>query len=334
MNKFVLIIFSFLITFFISGCTQKVIIKALEPAEIDRVTVTKKIAVLKFKNDRLGLASKIETNLARFKIQNKSFFTLVNRRDINQIIQEQKIQNSGLVNTDDIVEVGSLIGAQALISGRVYKPSLQDTYYYETRAKCADKKCKEMYYYDVRCTQRVIALSADIKIADITKGDIIYADSISKSSKYTHCSDDDKHLPSKNRVAKNLATRIASSFTYKLTPHYKNFEVELLEDPDLDYDDAQEQLLKSSLKYIKHNRFSKAEQLLRQLVDSTSQQSYVAFYNLGVVTESQGNYEKALSYYEKADNLAIEPVEVIDYAYVRINSIIEKHKITKEQMSR
>ncbi len=334
MKRFFLIFIALVSLFFLSACTQQVKIKALEPATIDRVTGTKKIAVLNFERDRVGLGAKIETNLARFRIDNKAFFTMVSRSNINQIIKEQKIQNSGLIDVGDIVEVGSLIGAQALISGRVGRVNSSNTHYYETRAECADKKCKKYYYYDVRCTKRRTSLSADVKIVDATRGDIIYAESLSKQATHSHCSDDANALPSSDSVANGLALRIANDFTYKLTPHYKYFSVYLLEDPDLDYDDMQERLLKSSLEYIKHNRFDKAEQLLVRLIDSTRQESYVAFYNLGVVKESQGDYEKALSYYKKADDLAIEPVEEINHAYVRVSSNIQKHKITQEQMRR
>lgn len=319
---------------FLSGCTQKVTIKALEPAAIDRVTVTKRMAVLDFKYDRVGLASKIETSLASSRIENEPFFTMLSRENIHQVIREQKLQNSGLVELEDIVEVGGLIGAQALISGRVGKVSVNDTHHYETRSECADKKCKKLYYYDVHCTQRVTGLSADLKIVDVSKGDIIYADSFSRFAKHKHCRDYQKALPTRASVANSLALRIANDFTYKLTPHYKYFSVYLLEDPDLDYDDMQERLLKNALEYIKHSRFEKAETLLRRLINSTGEQSYVAFYNLGVVKEALGDYEKALSYYKKADDLAIEPVEEINLANVRLHSNIQKHEITQKQMSR
>lgn len=334
MNKYSFLLLTLILSIFLSGCAQKVRIKALNPAQIDRATSTKNIAVVRFKNDGVGLSSKIERNLSRFKIENKPFFTVVSRNSINQVLKEQKLQNSGLVETGDIVEVGNLIGAQALISGRVGNANLSDTRFYEKRAKCANKKCTELYYYKVSCTKRVISLSADIKMVDVRKGDIIYADSSSKSSKFSHCKDDSRVLPSKESVAQRLAVSIASDFTYKLTPYYTYFEVELLDDPDLDYDDTQETLLESSLEYIEHNRLNKAENLLKRLVDSTSQQSYVAFYNLGLVKEAQGDYEKAKLYYEKADNLTIEPVESVDKAYLRINSIIDKHKQTSQQMNR
>ncbi|MDQ7045295.1 MAG: CsgG/HfaB family protein [Sulfurimonas sp.] len=334
MNKYTYVLLLLMPIIFMSGCAQKVKIKALNPAEIDRATSTKRIAVVTFKQDKVGLSSKIESNLSRFRIQNKSFFTMVSRSDINQVIKEQKLQNSGLIETGKIVEVGNLIGAQALISGSVGLPSMSDTYFYETRATCANKKCTELRYYKVRCTKRLISLSAEVKMVDIEQGDIIYSDSLSRSASYKHCRDDSRVLPSKSSVAQNLATQIANDFTYKLTPHYVYFEVELLEKEDLDFDDRQEQLLKSSLTYIKHNRLDKAERLLKELIDSTSQQSYVAFYNLGVVKEAQGDLQRAKSYYIQADNLTIEPVEVIDAAYMRIISTIDKHSQTSKQIKR
>lgn len=334
MKKYLQILVFIVISFLISGCSQKVKIKALNPAEIDRATMTKRIAVVEFQRDRVGLSSKIESNLARHQIESKPFFTMVSRSNINQVIREQNLQNSGLVDTQMIVEVGNLIGAQALISGSVAKPTLSDTRFYETRAKCADKKCKELRYYKVRCMKRVIGLSADIKMVDVTRGDIIYSDSLSKNATYKHCSDDSRVLPAEGEIAQKLAINIADSFTYKLTPHYMYFEVELMEKPDFDYTDRQKQLLQSSLKYIKHNRLDKSERLLKELVDSTQQQSYVAFYNLGVVKEAQGDFTQAKEYYERADRLTIEPVKILDSAYVRINVTIDKSVQASQQIKR
>ncbi len=334
MNKYLSLLLLAIISIFISACAQKVVIKAIEPAEIDRATSTKKIAVTKFKNDKAGLSSKIESILSKHRIENKRFFTMISRSDTDKIIKEQKLQNSGLVDTATIVGVGNLIGAEAIISGNVGKSTLADTSFYENRSKCADKKCKELVYYKVRCIKRVVGLSAEIKMVDITKGDIIYADNIRKTLSYKHCSDDSLSLPSKETVIQKIASLIANKFAYKLTPHYKYFKVELLDEPDLDYDDAQEELLENSLIYIERNRYDKAEQLLNTLIDSTGQQSYVAFYNLGVIKEAKAEYLKAQEYYIKADNLTVEPVEAIDKAYVRIGSVIEKYKLTQEQINR
>ncbi len=334
MNRMILFLVSGFILIFASGCAQKVNMRALEPAEIDRAAATKKIAVSSFSNDRVGLSGKIEAKLARFRIDNKSYFTIVSRNDFNKIVEEQKIQNSGLVDQETVVEIGNLIGAQAIISGNVGKATSQDSYFYEKRSRCADKKCKELIYYKVRCMKRVVGLSAELRMVDISQGDIIYGDTMNRNATYKHCSDDSRALPSKEIVAQNLAESIANDFIYKLTPHYRNFRVVLLEDADLDYSDEQEKLLEVSLAYIEQGRFDKAERFLIDLIDSTGSQSYVAFYNLGVVKEAEGNYAEAKEYYENADNLMVEPVEEINAAVIRISSLIEKHQRTKAQIAR
>jgi curli biogenesis system outer membrane secretion channel CsgG len=323
----------FLFIFFV-GCAQKVQMKALEPAEVDRAANTKLIAVTSFKNDTVGLSSKIESILAKQKLDNKRFFTIMSRSDLNKIIAEQKIQNSGLMDTSTAVEVGRLMGAQALISGDVGRVSMQDTRYYETRTRCADDKCKSTYTYNIRCVKRVIGMSAELRMVDVTKGDIIYADTLAKNLEWSHCEDDSRAMPSKEMGAQQIANNIARRFAYKLTPHYRYFNVTLLEDPDLDYNDRQEALLENSLIYIEQGRYDKAEKLLVDLINSTGKQSYVPFYNLGVIKEAQGKYVEAQNFYGVADNLMLEPVDEINAAVLRIRDAIQKRKITQEQMAR
>ena len=327
---FLTLVMSFL---FLSGCSQKVSIKALQPAEVDRISLTKKIAISNFNNDRVGLSRKIEAILAKHRLDNETYFTIVSRNDFNKIIKEQKIQNSGLIDQSTVVEVGSLIGAQAIVSGNVGRVGAKDTRYYAERYRCVDKKCKERVVYRVRCTKRVVSLSAEIRIVNISLGDVIYADTINKSSTHRSCKDSSRGLPSVETISQSLASSIANEFTYKLLPHYKTFEVVLLEDPDLDYSDEQEELLKFSLKYIEQGRYDKAQALLFRLIDATSQQSYVAFYNLGVVKEAEGNYKEAQEYYEAADNLMLKPVEEISDAYLRIKSLIAQRARANAQIN-
>jgi hypothetical protein len=333
-NKLILTTSFFILLLSFTSCAQKVSFNALEPAEIDRISSTKKIAVTNFKHDRVGLSRKIEAKLAGFTIDNKKYFTIVSRNDIDKILSEQKLQNSGLVNDNNIVKVGELIGAQAMISGNVSPVTKQDSYFYEERVRCGDSKCSKLVTYPVRCMKRIVGLSAEIRVVDIAKGDIIYADTLSRNSTFKHCADDSRALPSKDMAAQALADDIADSFTYKLTPHYRRFNVALLEDPDLDYTDKQEELLKVSLKYIEQGRYDKAEKFLIELIDSTGSKSYVAFYDLGVIKEAQGKYAEAKEYYDDADNLMIEPVSEINAAVLRINSLIAKHKKSMEQLNR
>ncbi|MEA3373227.1 MAG: CsgG/HfaB family protein [Campylobacterota bacterium] len=314
-----------------TGCSQKVKVHALQPAKVDRAAQTKTIAVSPFQRDRVGLSGKIESELASKRLDGKTYFTMISRNDIDKILQEQRLQNSGLLDESTSVEVGNLLGAQALISGTISNAASSDTHYREKRYKCLDKKCKEIQEYTVGCTKRVITLAAQIKMVDIAKGDIIYSDTFKKSREWNHCSDDSKSLPSKTQGLEYLASGIAAIFAQQLTPSYVTFNVILLEEPDIDYSDLQESLLENALLYIERQRYDKAEKLLSRLLDETLERSYVAAYNLGVVKEINGELNEAHQLYGLADSLTIEPVEEIDTAMLRIkNSITDDEQARKQ----
>jgi len=173
----------------LTGCSQTVKVHVLQPAEVDRAAKTTTIAVHRFRDDSVGLSSKIEAELAGKRIDGKNYFTMISRRDIERIFEEQRLQNSGLLDESSAVEVGNLLGAQALISGIISTADSSDSHYRERRTKCADKKCKELYEYTVPCVERTVTLAAQVKMVDIEKGDIIYSDALKGSRRWHRCSD-------------------------------------------------------------------------------------------------------------------------------------------------
>lgn len=323
------------ITVLISGCAQKVTVKALEPAEINGAANTKNIAVTPFHQDSVNLSDKIEAAVSNQSIDGKPYFNVINRSDLKKIVEEQKIQNSGLIDASTAVEVGNLLGAQAIISGSVDIPTLHDDPYYVERTKCRGKgEERQCWKVNVACLNRTIGLSVQIRMIDVSTAGIIYADNVTRKKQWNHCVDDTRTLPSKASGSQYLANTIANEFAYKLTPHYRNIAVTLLEEPDMEYSDNQEELLENALLYIEQSRYDKAEQLLRRLIDSTASQSYVPFYDIGVIYEVRRNFTEAQHYYVAADNLTIEPVEEINAAVNRIQRLIEKEKIAQEQIAK
>lgn len=322
-----------LILLSLTGCSKNVKIQVLEPAQIDRAAQTKQIAVSDFRDDTVGLSGKIEALLAKQTLDGQKYFTTVSRDDIDRVLTEQKLQYSGVVNESKLVEAGEILGAQAFISGEVISASAKDNRHYEKRTKCMDDKCKKIRSYQVFCITRSINLSVNIKMTDVSKADIIYADAYAKSRHWKHCQDDRTMLPSKSEGLGKLATLIANEFVYQLTPHYSTLTVSLLDDPDLDYTSKQEKTLEVAIDYIEAGRLDKAERLLGTLLTSTHNRSYVAAYNLGVVKEAQGELEDAKRLYLMADELLQEPVDEINQAVVRIDQVILKREKALSQIS-
>jgi len=80
--------------------------------------------------------------------------------------------------------------------------------------------------------------------------DIIYADTLTRSSNWRHCSDDSRTLPSKNQALNSLANVISKQFVDKLAPKKINYSVVLMDDPIMDYTDKQDEQLKYELQVM------------------------------------------------------------------------------------
>ena len=86
------------------------------------------VAVFDFENNGLNDAqvrqvrSRLESELEK-----AGGLAIVERKQINEVLKEQKLQISGLVDDSDLVDIGSMAGATHILSGSVGK--MDDTYY-------------------------------------------------------------------------------------------------------------------------------------------------------------------------------------------------------------
>ena len=323
------------IMLFMSGCTQKVIVKALNPAEVGEMASKKKVAIVDFKNDTYGLSGKIESKIASHKLDKKRYFTVLSRKDLNKIIDEQKLQFSDLMDERSITRIGKFTGAQAIVSGEVTTANVSHSSYIRERQRCSeyDKKNKCLRYqtYNVVCKTIRAEMSANINIVDVETALIIYGDSITKGYNADTCRYDT--LLGENQVLNMLSNAIADKFVYKLTPHYIYFEVGLLDEIELDdVSDAQEDVFEASLEYIKAGRMDKAKRMLEKLFEDLHEKSYVVAYVLGVVNEAQGSFDEAKELYTISDELSKEPVDEINHAIVRIDKLIAKRDEARRQI--
>lgn len=328
MYKKILLITITLTTILFSGCATKVNVTALKPAEINAISKTKRISVVNFKNDSMNLSGKIESKLSDSLIDGKQYFTIVDRNNLENVLKEHRLQNSGMTEDNQIVEAGKITGAQAIISGYATKPSISDSYYTTERTVC--NKNKECWNKRIRCTKRTGTLSSVLKITNVESGQIMYSKNYVESNSWNKCNDDRYTLPTLRNISERLAERIANDFTRRLTPSYYRMNIPFLDDADLDYTDKQEDMLEGGIDFIEAGRVDRAEELFEKLINSTNEKSYVAIYNFGVVKEVNGKLNEAKSLYIQADRLTTEPIDEINIALSRINRTIHD-KINAEK---
>lgn len=331
------------LVFIYSGCSQKITVKALVPAQIGDKDI-KNIAIDKFENDDIFLSNNINSKMNEVKFDDKNYFNIVNREDIDKILAEQKFQDSGLVNKNAL-ELYGLSDISAIISGKVNSKSYTKRAYTEQRTDydtCFQYKtssdgkeyCILYRKYNIRCNAYSYSVSADAKITRVSNSDIIFSKTFVKSTSTNRCSDSMKSLSSKQSIYELLSKSIAQEFVSYIAPKYKYLSLELLEDEDIDYTDIQENMLENSLKFIELKDIESANELLEKLVSSTQYQSSTALYNLGVTYEYLGMLDKALEVYEKAKNITFlnDMDENIIKAVSRIKKSIENKNKAQMQI--
>jgi len=328
---------AFLNLLFLTGCAQKVHIRAINPAEVSEMAVNKKVAVSQFRHDHIGMSGKIEAEIASQRIDNKRYFTLLSRKDMSKVLKEQKLQSSELMDETTTSRVGKIIGAQAIISGDVASANAESSHYYEDRQSCIkyDKEkgeCVRYRYYRVRCNTTQASVSVNINIIDVENASVIYGDTLSKEYSADSCQFGFSRVLSKGQALNRLASAIAKEFVYKLTPNYIYFDVSLLDSIEIDATSTQEESFSNALKYIKYTRYDRAKKILDKLMEAFDGKSYVVAYDYGVVNEATGNFKKAEELYQLADDLTVEPVEEISVALKRIQELIQKKEEATAQM--
>lgn len=352
MNKSVKLAFGALsLVLLASGCAQKVRIKALQPAEVGAMASKKKVAVSAFRHDSVGLSGKIEAKIAKQELDKKRYFTVLSRSDMAKVIAEQKLQSSELMDASTSTKVGKLIGAQAIINGEIASANAESGSYQEERKECTqyskDSGCVHYRYYKVTCNTTQATVAANINIVNVETGSIIYGDTITKEYSADSCkagkpallsllqvNTAPQQILSKSQALNRLASNIANEFVYKLTPNYVYFSVTLIDKIELDkVTDAQEKKIEIALAYIKQSRYDKAKKLLEQLMDTLNGKSYAVSYDLGVVYEATGDFDKAKGLYKISDDLTVEPVKEINLAINRIDGMIAKREEAKRQMN-
>jgi curli biogenesis system outer membrane secretion channel CsgG len=349
--------YSFVLLFgavlFFTGCAQEAVgIKALSPAQVSQMANAKRVAVVPFKNDKVGLTGEIESLLANQKVDGRPYFTLLSRTNLKRVIAEQKLQSSQLVNANTATKIGEIIGAQALITGSMSIQNGVSKHYYQSRKECLryskeNGLCVYWHFYRVTCHTTQATVAANINIVNVETGSVIYGDTISKNYSGDSCAgsnnqilgllgiqtNSQQHVLSSGQALNQLSLAVAREFVAKLVPHYIYFRVKLLEDIKIDVTSEQKTRLKNAILYIKANRLHKAQKLLLGLMQDLNGKSYVVAYDTGVVSEALGELKKAEEYYTVADNLTNKPIPAIDSALVRIRASISKQNEAMSQIN-
>lgn len=331
----------FLIFVVFYGCAgpTKINVSVTMKPRNEEVLALKRLAVLPY-SGRYGkeFASKVEAMIANHKDSTgKPYYNLVERSEVNRIIDEMKFSSSYLVNQDTAVQIEKLLGAKGILTGSINSMLVQDNPYQEKRVQCGQYQnnyikgpygpivipiCIRWDPYYVNCKERTATMSVSTKIIDVETGSIVYSSDYSDAEKSSACSDSGYAVKSNAELEFIVQNRILNNIKMDILP-YKVFMSIVLKDEDDNIKDknARDKFL-AGLEFAKSNRLDRSCELWKDAYD-LEKNSVSLTYNLGVCAEVFGDLNLAQEYYKKADKMLLKPDKTINDALIRISNLLK-----------
>lgn len=327
------------ILLFFTACSPKISITTLQSSKVNNANI-RQLAVVKFKNDAIGQTSSIEAQLANITFNQEPYFTLIQREELDLILKEKKLNDSALVDLDDLNDIRGLTQVKAFLMGEVVNSTMYKKVYFkrvQDFQRCLaydkNKQCIQFPMILKRCQTNDYSVQTQIKVVEVITSDILFTQTYKENDTLSSC--DGAFLPSKEQHNTYLANLIAKKISKDLAPHYQTKYVTLLDELDISVSDNQELQFENALALLKQERYVTANEILQQLNFETNEQSLVILYNLALSYEALNEIEKANKLYIKAEqkSLKIGVIEEISEAIVRTQKTMHEKELVKKLLN-
>jgi curli biogenesis system outer membrane secretion channel CsgG len=147
---------------------------ALAPAAARAEAAKPVLAVLKFQDETgampfQGGIGRVVTNMLASELAARDAFTVVERRKLRAVLEEQDLAESGLLKPGEGAKIGALTGAQYLVMGTItaFQP--------DTETKVSGGMFRRAR---VEQTDHGSYLALDLRVVDTSSGEVSYARTI------------------------------------------------------------------------------------------------------------------------------------------------------------
>jgi hypothetical protein len=226
-------------------------------------------------------------------------FVVVERQRMEQILEEMKLGQSGLVDESQAAQVGKLLGVDAIITGQV-NAAVKDTWDTETRTITKGSgKNKVEEKKEVWCNKRVATVSATIRIVNVETGQLIGTREATNRQEAKNCDGDNtKELPPADQSIDLCLQAVAKQLINYYMPHFEQKKFEFAKIEGRDYKRQADAAKESIEDYDLHTAYINYSAILDQ-----DPYNHAALFNLGVLHEVVGNYQSAVEKYKTAATL-------------------------------
>jgi tetratricopeptide (TPR) repeat protein len=221
-------------------------------------------------------------------------FVLIERNRLDQVLQEQRLGQSGLLDEAQAAQVGKILGVDAIVAGTVSftltdQPSREERTYTEN---------KRQYTRYVTCLQREGLMKVHARVVSTASGQVLGSVDRPLPIKEKHCADEDGVLPTRQSVAEASSHDVAELIANYLAPHFelREFELEKIRNKQF------EGLGERAAELAEGLRVDEAYIIYKSIQDKDPYSPEV-LVDLATLNEVVGNYSQAKEFYDQAYQL-------------------------------
>ena len=342
----------FFVLFLFSCLTVNKSVRYLSPAEISISKDIKNIAILTTGKKFQNLMYSILMNIFG-KEEVIQRFNLIDKENINTILKEQNLYNRDEFDDATAVELGQLSGAQAIIIASIKEPNESTSSstvvisrrYVDGYKIINGTKINNYKYVDenVSSTIKTYTFVIDIRLINISTGNIIHTESKSYKESYEVYKDDKPNnfsrvakktgvivqsFPSFEEIINKNGESFSKYFAKKIAPYYLNAKISF---ETISGDKINERFIK----FVKSDLYDEALEVMNDsmtVVDSIEKLPIKAkhYYNIASIYELKEDFETSKAYYEKS--VKFDPTKLHLNALKSIKERIEKRDKLNKQL--
>lgn len=262
-----------------------------------------------------------------------NIYEVLERSQLEQVIQEQQLSASGLVDENQVIELGNILGVQALLAGDV-SFFHKDKDYTEKRTV---KKDGKNVTKKVNCQRREVKVTVRVKIISAETGKILGSTQANKSISKSTCEDRSGTLPTIDEMIDEGLKKLTPRIANYMAPHYvmESYELEKIKAKNL------KKPAEKAAKLAENLKIDDAYVIYKSIYEKDSYNPE-ALYNIGIMHEVTGNFRQANEFYNSALELkdegkykdALKRVEksvAFAEALAKIGIIIKEHSFEISQ---
>ena len=215
--------------------------------------------------------------------------TVVDRNRLDKVLNEFKLQSSGLVDQDTAAKIGKMLGAQALIFTQVTRCDVANGKSQGYR----DKKTGETYYnYTTQAT-----IAGSVRVIALTTGQVLATQPFQAEAEQNS----GQGYPDGPSTMDDAQKRALESVKKTLVPWTDTMTMAFNNDEDCEMNVAYD--------YVKDRDFTRALEQSKTNLEACIAEGAKptvlaqAHYNLGVMQMYFGNYEAAQASFTEVDNI-------------------------------